>query len=85
MFTTILFYFIVIMLIAGIVINFILWMVELKDAYKHSVAHKQMMSKLSKGRCQVKSKLVHLKPTKEHATCPTIKYASLESKLAKVG
>ena len=44
MFITILYYFIVAMLVVGAIINFILWMVELKDtyAYKHMVLQRKM-------------------------------------------
>lgn len=48
MFTIILFYFFIIMLTVGAIINFILWMKELKDRYKYMAFHKRILDELAR-------------------------------------
>ena len=50
MFTIILFYLFVVMLTVGAVINFILWMGELKDRYKYQSLQKQILDEFAKSR-----------------------------------
>ena len=46
MFTTILFYFMVVMFVVGACINFFFWICELKDSYNH----KHAMNEFAKGK-----------------------------------
>lgn len=50
MFTMILFYSMIVMLTVGAVINFILWMSELKDRYKYSSMQKRILNDLAKSK-----------------------------------
>ena len=50
MFTIILFYLFIVMLTVGAVINFVLWMSELKDRYKYQALHKQILDELAKSK-----------------------------------
>ena len=48
MFTIILFYSFIVMLTVGALINFILWMSELRDRYKYQSIQKQILDDLAK-------------------------------------
>lgn len=50
MFTMILFYFFIVMLTVGAVINFILWMGELKDRYKYTSMQRRILNELVKSK-----------------------------------